>query len=130
MICPTSIKRSPFCLDERERELRDMRRRKGGIGPGASFLSISIFCIETDHPASLGDAPESLHAELENARLLIEENVAELERLRDEVDALREEKDDLLDQLDGARLEIEGMHRTQVSSSMGDGGRRCPLTVE
>ncbi|KAF5348402.1 hypothetical protein D9758_010890 [Tetrapyrgos nigripes] len=99
-------------LEEREREIRELRRRRSSTGTGADA-------------AALREAEErnvELEEQLENAKSLLEDNLAEIERLQDiverqeangnlstdgdksrRVNALREENTDLLNQLDDHR---------------------------
>ncbi|KAH7097868.1 hypothetical protein BKA62DRAFT_715056 [Auriculariales sp. MPI-PUGE-AT-0066] len=90
-------------LEERERELRDLRRRKGGVD-GVGGVA-------------------ALQDELDEARGLLEENIEALERMREDNEVLREDKENLLDQLDGARLELEAkeqeIERERTASRAG-----------
>ncbi|KAI0052262.1 hypothetical protein FA95DRAFT_1533022 [Auriscalpium vulgare] len=141
-------------LQERDREIRELRRRRA-VGPD---------------DAALRDAEErnsELEEELENVRRLLEENMDELERLKDiverrddtggdgrqlrrmdelemEIEELKaaleehadllaqrdEEKEELLDQQDALRLQLEDVERRREAESIERSQSRAMILEE
>ncbi|TFK68439.1 hypothetical protein BDN72DRAFT_841829 [Pluteus cervinus] len=91
-------------LDEREREIRDLRRRLAANGSTGDRDDVDAGMLR-----ELEDRNMELENELENARAIMEDNMDELERLRETVERKRDE-DDTIDSTTSSALSSRTQH--------------------